>query len=343
MANISIAKRTRLDASAEWGAWVLTNETPPYVNTDLVEYAVQQDIEIEKRTRTTVNDEWSEWATTADPAPFVNTELVEYRQKPSDLSVSATVFEVTDLNIENLVNGSLNAQNEWEGTGIFDKLIAAVNKNIEGQYNKNRITGPDYANVYLGSMQSVIAQSMEFLLRENVTEAQVDLLRQQKLSETERTRLANAQAEGQEYTVARILPEQARQLEGQAAVAQVNKGIAYATQQDKIDTSSYKKQVEEVNKDISVGTKTSKIALVAGQVNKLTADTNYVGAQQTALEEQVEDNRLIKAIDALGDTYGTFGAGGLTVSSDMWATYYGMITSLTTQTAPNSTTVTKVT
>lgn len=84
-----------------------------------------------------------------------------------------------DITINDLTNGSLSVSNEWAGTGVFDKLIAAVNNNIEGQYNKGRITGSDYAQVYLGSMQSVLAQSVEFLLREKETEARVDLLKTQ--------------------------------------------------------------------------------------------------------------------------------------------------------------------
>ena len=67
--------------------------------------------------------------------------------------------------LSEITNGSL-IDNEWDGTGVFDKLIDAVNKNIEAQYSKGRITGNDYANVYLGSMQSVIAQSVQYVLQE---------------------------------------------------------------------------------------------------------------------------------------------------------------------------------
>lgn len=79
-----------------------------------------------------------------------------------------------DIILDDLTNGALDTENNWNGTGVFDKLIMAVNSNIEGQYNKGRINGADYANVYLGSMQSVIAQSMQFLLQEQLVEAQID-------------------------------------------------------------------------------------------------------------------------------------------------------------------------
>jgi len=86
----------------------------------------------------------------------------------------------TDIVLTDLTNGTLSATNEWTGTGVFDKLIEAVNKNIEGQYNLGRINATDYANVYLGGLQSVIQQSMQYLLQEKQVEAQTDLLVTQK-------------------------------------------------------------------------------------------------------------------------------------------------------------------
>ena len=86
----------------------------------------------------------------------------------------------TDIQITDLTNGVLSPADEWVGSGIFDKLIAAVNSNIEGQFNKGRIKGADYANVYLGSIQSVLQQSLQYVLQEKQTEAQVDLTIVQK-------------------------------------------------------------------------------------------------------------------------------------------------------------------
>jgi hypothetical protein len=60
-----------------------------------------------------------------------------------------------------------------DGTGIFDKLMDAVNKQIETQYLNNRITGSDFANVYLSSLQAVLQQSIQFTLQQQLTEAQI--------------------------------------------------------------------------------------------------------------------------------------------------------------------------
>lgn len=86
----------------------------------------------------------------------------------------------TDIVLTDLTNGALDANNEWTGTGVFDVLMSAVNKNIESQYNLGRIPSNDFATVYLGSIQSVIAQSIQFVQQEKQIEAQTDLLITQK-------------------------------------------------------------------------------------------------------------------------------------------------------------------
>lgn len=80
---------------------------------------------------------------------------------------------MTQIEITDLTNGSITNQ-EWQGTGVFDKLVSAVNKNIEIQYQKGRITGSDYAQVYVQSLQATLQQAVEFLLRKDLLEVQID-------------------------------------------------------------------------------------------------------------------------------------------------------------------------
>ena len=95
----------------------------------------------------------------------------------------------TEIEIVDLTNGGIVNQ-EWAGTGVFDALMTAVNKNIEIQYQKGRITGQDYAQVYLGALQSTLQQSVEFLLRKELTEAQTDEARERvELTYTEKVKI----------------------------------------------------------------------------------------------------------------------------------------------------------
>ena len=88
---------------------------------------------------------------------------------------------MTQIELTDLTNGSITNQ-EWQGTGVFDKLMSAVNKNIEVQYQKGRITGSDYAQVYTQSLQATMQQAVEFLLRKDLTEAQIEIAKQQAIS-----------------------------------------------------------------------------------------------------------------------------------------------------------------
>jgi len=76
-----------------------------------------------------------------------------------------------------------------EGTGVFDKLMQAVEAHIDQEFKKNRIKGPEYATVYLGALQTTLDQSIRFLLDKDKTlliqkqieklEAEIALVEQQ--------------------------------------------------------------------------------------------------------------------------------------------------------------------
>jgi len=67
------------------------------------------------------------------------------------------------------------------GTGAFDDLMEAVNIHLEAQYQLGRITGTDYATVYLGAMQSALQQSVAFVMGLETTNADVILTGKQGL------------------------------------------------------------------------------------------------------------------------------------------------------------------
>ena len=68
--------------------------------------------------------------------------------------------------------------------------------------------------------------------------------------------------------------------------------------------------------------------LLDEQIDKLKADTELVKAQELAIEEQVIDNRKIKALDIIGETYSGAMTGGLVVTADMWTVFYSLAASL---------------
>lgn len=65
---------------------------------------------------------------------------------------------VPDITIFNLT------ESEFNGNGVFDKLMKSVNNQILEQFAAERISSDNYGEVYLGSIQAVLAQSVQFLL-----------------------------------------------------------------------------------------------------------------------------------------------------------------------------------
>ena len=95
------------------------------------------------------------------------------------------------VDINDFSNGSIDNSNpqdpKWEGTGVFDIIMKAANENIKIQNQASRITGAEYAEVYLGTMQTAISESMRFILNRDqstkdleVKQANIDLLNRQK-------------------------------------------------------------------------------------------------------------------------------------------------------------------
>jgi hypothetical protein len=69
------------------------------------------------------------------------------------------------------------------GTGVFDDLMEAVTTHLEAQYQLGRITGGDFATVYLGAMQSALQQSVAYAIGAEKTNAEVLLITQKKVTE----------------------------------------------------------------------------------------------------------------------------------------------------------------
>ena len=80
-----------------------------------------------------------------------------------------------------------------DGTGVFDQLMRSVKPHIKAEYDSGRIKGAEYSQVYLAAVNSAMSQSIEFLLKQDATKAQNEILEQQKLQLVAETASAVAQ------------------------------------------------------------------------------------------------------------------------------------------------------
>lgn len=74
-----------------------------------------------------------------------------------------------------------------DGTGVFDKLMKVAREHLDVEFQKNRIRGPEYSTVYLGSLEAILQSSVTFLLQRDKASLEAELLVQQ---------VANAVLEG---------------------------------------------------------------------------------------------------------------------------------------------------
>ena len=82
--------------------------------------------------------------------------------------MSATPVVLTDLTTADI-----------NGPGVFDVLMRANKAHLESEFTKGRIKGPEYATVYLGSLEAVLKASLEWLLQRDKVNQEVKLLTEQ--------------------------------------------------------------------------------------------------------------------------------------------------------------------
>ena len=96
---------------------------------------------------------------------------------------------------------------------------------------------------------------------------------------------------------------------------------------NKIDSEMYAKILSSIMQPtMQLATSTvQQQPVLDAQIAKTSADTAFTSTQNTELSASVVYNNKIKALDSYGDMIGTMGAGSLSISTDMWTTFFGMV------------------
>ena len=171
---------------------------------------------------------------------------------------------MTEITISQLTEATV------EGDGAFDVLMRAMKAHLEIEFNKNRIRGPEYSQVYLGSLQVIMQNASAFLLNKDkaaneaaLIAAQVELAKQQK---------ENAVVEGQNLILqGQLLAAQKQNLDVERAFTQAK------TSQVTAETANVPKQGE-----LLVAQKAQAIQ----QTDNLVATMAHVQKQTLHVEQQ---------------------------------------------------------
>jgi hypothetical protein len=114
------------------------------------------------------------------------------------------------------------------GNGVFDVLMKANKAHLEEQFDKGRIKGSEYATVYLGSLEHVLNNAVQFLLSKDKVALDAQLIEKQiALADAQ---LAQAAVELQIKQVQLEIAQQ-QKLETEAKIRHLDAQTALTTQQ----------------------------------------------------------------------------------------------------------------
>jgi hypothetical protein len=167
-----------------------------------------------------------------------------------------------------------------DGTGVFDVLMRANKAHLESEFAKNRIKGPEYSTVYLGSLAQVMQAALQFVLSQEKANLEATLLQQQIL-------LAQAEVQKATATLAQI----------QAQTALINQQLANAVVEETVLVAQECKLRGEFDLIVSNTLKSTqetallsqKTATERAQVLALGVDENSVVGKQKLLYQAQTD------------------------------------------------------
>lgn len=183
-----------------------------------------------------------------------------------------------DLHIEDLTTLEL------QGSGVWDKLLRNMRVQLNEQFEKNRITGPTYGQVYAATYEATLQAAISFLLAK---ERQALEFKQLELQND----LTQAQID-QIHDQMQKTPYEIAQIEAQTANVQKDTEL-----KDYQLSTLYPAQLEQTNKQIEllqaqVEVQKEQLELVREQVEQAKAQTDYY-AQKTITEKAQTDSSVI--------------------------------------------------
>lgn len=187
------------------------------------------------------------------------------------------VTTLTNMPVEKLTEAKLT------GNGVFDVLMRATKAHLDEEYAKNRIRGPEYSQVYLGSLSAVMEHSLRFLLDKDKSALEAALIDAQ-------VRLAEAQIL---LVQKQIEKEDQEALLRAAQVAKINREIVSMDIQDNLLTAQVLlTQAQKTSTDAQSALVIQKTNTEKAQTQAANVDVDsVVGKQKSLYTAQIDGFR----------------------------------------------------
>lgn len=168
-----------------------------------------------------------------------------------------------------------------DGNGVFDVLMRANKAHLQKEFDEGRIRGPEFSTVYLGSLQTVLATALQFVVQRSA--ANQEALIKAKTLQLMDVQLATAQQQ--------LLIAQAQKLQIEAETLLTDAKTANAAIEAEVLTATKCKLQAEYDVLLLTKDKTTsetqllaqKIATEKAQVTALGVDDDSVVGRQKAL------------------------------------------------------------
>ena len=177
------------------------------------------------------------------------------------------------------------------GNGLFDTLMRAAKAHLEQEFAQNRIRGPEYSQVYLGSLTQILQTSATFLLEQRKTALEEEMLAAQIAETNARVLLVNAQtalAEQQKLNAEnewKLLDEQRAKMVAETAL--INEQVLNAqADRDILEQQKLKITAEVAVMQERVLTAPVERELMEAQRDKALIEVEMAGVQKTKLSSE---------------------------------------------------------
>ena len=157
--------------------------------------------------------------------------------------------------------------------GLFDQLMSSVDFHLDKQFKSNRLTGADYAKVYVGSIQGVMQNTTQYLLgimlideQKQKAQAEIELVEKQTEKMDVEIDLLELEKIKLRYQIEEMLPLEKQKLEWEVL----------RTEQE------YLLLKEQILKVIA------EVTLINAQVSLTNAQTSLAGKQEDKIDKEIE-------------------------------------------------------
>lgn len=183
--------------------------------------------------------------------------------------VTVSITEAID--ITDVTSGTIG------GTGVLDKLLTTMTEHLTAQYEKRRITGVEYATLYLGAYQSTLQQALALTAAKEIQAYEIKNLEWEAKLKEAQYNLAVKQLEIATYELTNKVPVEVANLE--------KEGLSVAKQTELYEQKRLTEVAQLDGSDI-----------VAGSV--LASQRDLLEAQTLGLERDAKQKVAKQMLDA---------------------------------------------